>query len=74
MRINFSSLSEEYMDNHLIEIDKEIKDYKIKIGETKFDHAFKVFKEFSANPDTQKSESRLLSQYFCTEKSIIDNF
>lgn len=52
MRLNFSSLSEEYMDNHLIEIDKEIKDFKIKIGESKFDHAFKVFKEFCANPDT----------------------
>ena len=52
MRVNFSSFSEEYKDNHLAEVDKEIKDYKIKIGESKFEHAFKVFEELSANPDT----------------------
>jgi hypothetical protein len=31
--VNFSSMSDEYMDNHMIEVDKEIKDYKIKIGD-----------------------------------------
>lgn len=33
MRVNFSSLSDKHMDNYLADVDKEIKDYKIKIGE-----------------------------------------
>jgi hypothetical protein len=67
-------VGKEDLDSHYQQIDKNIKELKNTLPGNFFKRMYKVFKIMIANAEPGKIETLAPWQYFCTEKSITENF
>ena len=73
-RLDSADSQSDGLDPKLLAIEKKIKDYKIEVGDKRFEHQMKAFKTLVTNPDKSRVEQKALSQFYCTETSIVQNF
>jgi hypothetical protein len=69
-----ASLTKDEQEQENIKIESNIKELRNNMNKKQFKNLMKVFKTLSANPDINKVDVKQLSQFYCTEKSMTDNF
>lgn len=68
------SKGDDLNDADLVNLEKQIKDYKLRINEKQYEHMKRAFKVLAANQDKNKYEVKSIGQYYLTEKSIVEHF